>query len=131
MAQKLNHVKNTGLDQAPHWEVDGKFKVVTTPLELFTNPFLGRRKDEALHMLVKFTEQRFALNSADSLSLATPEFYRKMKSWDGRVDNQEAPISLPSTCLDNFLLREGCWQFFLLPGPWTDQCAQKRPYLTN
>ena len=84
MAQKRNHVKNTGLDQATHWEVDGKFKIVTTPLELFANPFLGRRKDEALHMLVKFTEPKFPLNLAGSLSLATPGFYREMKSWDGK-----------------------------------------------
>lgn len=101
MAQKRNHVKNTGLDQATHWEVDGKFKIVTTPLELFANPFLGRRKDEALHMLVKFTEPKFPLNLAGSLSLATPGFYREMKSWDGRVDDQEAPISLLSTYAGN------------------------------
>lgn len=94
MTQKLKDEKINGFDQTGQrvFEIDGKFKVVTTPLENFTSPFFGRRKDDALHMLVKFTEQRFALNSADSLSLATPEFYRKMKSWDGRVDDQEATI---------------------------------------
>jgi len=94
MTQKLKDEKINGFDQTGQrvFEIDGKFKVVTTPLESFTNPFFGRRKDEALHMLVKFTEPKFALNVADSLSLATPEFYRKMKSWDGRVDDQEATI---------------------------------------
>ena len=92
MAQKLNHVPINGLDQSTQREVDGKFKVVATPLEVFTNPFFVRRKDDALHMLVKFTEQNFALNLAGSLSLATPEFYRTTKSWDGRVDDQEATI---------------------------------------
>ena len=94
MNQKLKDGEINGLDQTGQrvFEVDGKFKVVTTPLELFTNPFFVRRKDKVLHMLVKFTEPKFALNLADSLSLATPEFYRKMKSWDGRVDDQEATI---------------------------------------
>lgn len=94
MTQKLTDEKINGLDEATRrvFEIDGKFKVVTTPLESFTNPFFGRRKDEALHMLVKFTEPKFALNLADALSLATPEFYRKMKSWNGRVDDQEAIV---------------------------------------
>ena len=94
MIQKLKDEKINGFDQTGQrvLEIDGKFTVVTTPLESFTNPFFGRRNDEALHMLVKFTEPKFALNVADSLSLATPEFYRQMKSWDGRVDDQEATI---------------------------------------
>ena len=53
MAQKLNHVPINGLDQSTQREVDGKFKVVATPLEVFTNPFFVRGKDDALHMLVK------------------------------------------------------------------------------
>ena len=94
MTQKLKDEKINGFDQTGQrvFEIDGKFKVVTTPLESFTNPFFGRRKAETLHMLVKFTEPKFALNVAGSLSLATPEFYRRMKSWDGRVDDQEATI---------------------------------------
>ena len=94
MTQKLKDEKINGLDEATQrvFEIDGKFKVVATPLESFTNPFLGRRKDDALHMLVKFTEPKFALSLADALSLATPEFYRKMKSWNGRVDDQEAIV---------------------------------------
>lgn len=96
MTQKLNDGKINGFDQTGQrvFEIDGKFKVVTTPLELFTNPFFGRRKDDVLHMLVKFTEPKFALNLADSLSLATPGFYREMKSWDGRVDDQEATMEI-------------------------------------
>ena len=89
MAQKLKYVKIDGLDQKVQClEIDSKFG----KFDVFAEPFFIRREDDSLHMLVKFTEPKFALNLADSLSLATPEYYRTMNSWDGRVDDQEATI---------------------------------------
>ena len=122
MAQKLKHGKINGSDETTQrvFEIDGKFKVVRTPLEVFTNPFFVRGDDDALHMLVKFTEPRFALNLADSLSLATPEFYRTREGWDGRVDDQEATIehkiprwtainNVPVRCMSSAELYNAGW----------------------
>ena len=119
MAQKLKYVKIDGLDQKVQClEVEGEFG----NFNVFAEPLPVRREDDSLHMLVKFTEPKFALNLADSLSLATPEYYRTMNSWDGRIDDQEAVIETkhphwimindrPFWCLSSSVSYNAGWLF--------------------